>query len=380
MTPGGPHLVETGTGDAGERVRVTVIIPAFNAEATITETLQSVSSQTYKQLEIIVVDDGSTDRTADLIRAHGRQDPRLRLLQQRNRGVAVARNAGLMIARGEYIACIDADDLWLPTKIEKQLAVFEAATSPLAFVYTGYRVIDENDRILRNHRTLTDVSGQTLCRQLATNFFSNVSSLMAPAQLVRYWGGYETRLRAWGIEGAEDFLMQLRLATLGPVGCCREALVGYRMHAKNMSRAIDKAAESNLRAIALIAEEEPSIPVWVLRLGRARTVGFDLQMIAKGSVGDGLRLLANRLREDIVETLRMLGQSTWWFVYDAAGLRQPDPALGDHFRDADPTTAPWEGHMLLTDRQRRRLDRIDAEITNAEQGDYATCDHATPKT
>src|SRR4029450_365704 len=101
---------------------ISVIVPAFNAAATIQDSLHSISQQTYRNLEIIVVDDGSTDDTAAVARRHSLGDRRFRIVAQRNGGVASARNAGLQASRGAFIAFIDADDLWHPTKIAKQIA------------------------------------------------------------------------------------------------------------------------------------------------------------------------------------------------------------------------------------------------------------------
>lgn len=100
---------------------VSVVIPAFNAEATIDETLCSVRSQSHERLEIIVVDDGSTDDTVAVAERHADRDPRITIIRQDNAGVAAARNAGWQAARAEFIAFIDADDLWAPGKIERQL-------------------------------------------------------------------------------------------------------------------------------------------------------------------------------------------------------------------------------------------------------------------
>jgi glycosyltransferase involved in cell wall biosynthesis len=102
---------------------VSVIIPAYNAASCITECLESVLVQTHRDLEVIVVDDGSTDATGDL--ANAVRDPRIQVLRQTNRGAAAARNAGLSRCRGDYVQYLDADDLLSPRKIEKQLAALE---------------------------------------------------------------------------------------------------------------------------------------------------------------------------------------------------------------------------------------------------------------
>ncbi|MGD9614508.1 MAG: glycosyltransferase family 2 protein [Alphaproteobacteria bacterium] len=341
--------------------RVTVIIPAYNAEATIGETLASAAGQTWRDLEIIVVDDGSQDTTPDIIETHARRDSRIRLIRQANAGVAVARNTALAAATGRYAAWLDADDLWARQKIEKQLFVFASAAAPLSFVYTGYRLIDKNGYIRRNPRTLADLSGDTLCRQIATTYFTNISSLMVPVGLARHCGGHDPRLRAWGIEGAEDPRLQLRLAALGPNGCCRQALVGYRMHSANMSRAVARVARSNLKVLELAAGQEPTVPDWVFALGRARTVGFGLQMLAAGSVVGGLRFIEFRLAQDPVKTMRMPAMAAHWVGRAMLGRRPRDPEIGRRFDGADPATVPWEGHMLLPARDRQRLERADAE-------------------
>lgn len=99
--------------------QISVVIPAYNAEKYIARAVESVLKQTRPADEIIVVDDGSTDKTADMVRAFG---DRVRLIQQPNAGVSAARNAGIRAARGNWIAFLDADDEWLPEKLELQLA------------------------------------------------------------------------------------------------------------------------------------------------------------------------------------------------------------------------------------------------------------------
>lgn len=350
------------TGVPPEGPLVSVIVPAFNAETTLTATLQSVSAQSYKRLEIIVVDDGSSDATAGLAESIRKTEPRLTLIRQANAGVAAARNAGLAQAKGEYVSWLDADDLWHPTKLARQLEVFAAAKVPLGFVYTGYRLIDSQGVVVRNPRTLADVSGATVCRQIATTYFTNVSSIMAPRALAQELGGHDPRLRAWGIEGAEDLLLQLRLALRAPAGCVCQALVGYRMHGRNMSLSIARAARSNDKVLELISEAAPDIPRWVFRHGRARMVGFALQMMRAGDLRGGAAFLAHLAAGQPREVATMLFRIGGWVLHEAAGRRPVDPEVGMCFEEADPTTVPWEGHMLLSHTLRRRLDNCDAQV------------------
>lgn len=101
---------------------ISVIIPAYNAEVYISETIESIFNQTFKDFEIIVIDDGSTDSTVSIVKKYMSQDPRIRLVQQSNRGTSHARNNGIAHAKYNWIAPIDADDVLLPQRFEKQLA------------------------------------------------------------------------------------------------------------------------------------------------------------------------------------------------------------------------------------------------------------------
>ncbi len=105
------------------RPRVSVIIPAFNVDAYILESIRSVQGQTYTNFEIVVVDDGSTDGTAEVV-AQSSQE--IRLIRQANRGLPLARNAGILAAQGELVAFLDADDVWLPEYLEKQVDLINA--------------------------------------------------------------------------------------------------------------------------------------------------------------------------------------------------------------------------------------------------------------
>ncbi len=122
------------------RPELSVVIPVYNKEESITRALHSVLSQTFEAFEVVVVDDGSTDRSAEVVRAFG--DPRVRLISQENAGVSVARNRGIMAARCEYVALIDADDEWAPNFLETMYDVLE--NRPAAkIVSTLYQVQDQ---------------------------------------------------------------------------------------------------------------------------------------------------------------------------------------------------------------------------------------------
>lgn len=121
--------------------KVSVVIPAFNALRYLPRTVDSALAQSFGDFEVLIVDDESTDGTADWVRTIA--DRRVRLLEQKNQGAAAARNAGIRQARGEYIAFLDADDLWEPAKLERQVACLDARPE-VGVVYTWVRVIDQD--------------------------------------------------------------------------------------------------------------------------------------------------------------------------------------------------------------------------------------------
>jgi glycosyltransferase involved in cell wall biosynthesis len=124
---------------------VSVIVPVYNAEKYVVATIQSVLNQTYQNFELLIIDDGSPDRSIELCRQF--TDPRIKIICQENRGVAAARNHGIRLAQGEYIAFLDADDLWLPTKIAKHINHLQSDPS-IGISYSYSTLIDAKDKPL----------------------------------------------------------------------------------------------------------------------------------------------------------------------------------------------------------------------------------------
>jgi glycosyltransferase involved in cell wall biosynthesis len=214
--------------------QVTVVIPAYNAENTIDETLRSARSQTHRNIEIIVVDDGSMDQTAAIVARHAREDRRVRLIQQVNGGVARARNHGIREARGGLIAPLDSDDLWAPSKIKEQLGALREAGDEVALVYTLFAAIDETGRIVY-HQSGSGFEGRVMAELCDSNFIGNGSSVLMRRSAVLAAGGYDSRLRDMRAEGCEDYLLYFRIAERYEFRCVPEYLTGYRESAVSMS-------------------------------------------------------------------------------------------------------------------------------------------------
>ena len=198
---------------------VSVVIPAFNADSTIHRALSSVFAQGYRPLEIIVIDDSSTDDTAARVaRFHGQE---LRLITlPRNRGEAAAMNEGIAVARGEFVAFLDADDEWLPGKLQTQVPVL-IANPATSFVCSRWRQVDEAGRV--TEQPDPTLFGPTirisLWRELLARAFVLKSTVLVRSGLLAATGGFDTSLPV-----ADDQDMWIRLALLGGVGCHPEPL------------------------------------------------------------------------------------------------------------------------------------------------------------
>jgi glycosyltransferase involved in cell wall biosynthesis len=245
---------------------VSVVVPAYNAAATIEETLASVRNQTHGNLDIIVVDDGSVDQTATIVARHCADDRRVRLLRQANGGVAAARNAGVTAALGELVAIIDSDDLWQPSKIERQLRALRAAGPEAALVYCWSAPIDPEGRIIGWGDTpahFGDVLGQ-LCYG---NFIGNGSAALMRKSAVQAAGGFDPSLRARRAQGCEDWRLYLLIAERHHVALVADQLTGYRQVPGAMSCDV----EQMLRSDGLVRSEMLARhPEYKVQLDRGR--------------------------------------------------------------------------------------------------------------
>jgi glycosyltransferase involved in cell wall biosynthesis len=195
---------------------VSVLIPAFNAGRTIERALASVFAQDREEFELIVVDDGSTDDTAE--RAARYEGVRL-LRLRRNRGVSAASNAGVALAKGEFIAFLDADDEWLPGKLEAQIAVLEASPTT-SFVCGPWREVRlSGSTTVQPSRGQAHLYSETAWRELLAASFVLKSTVMARKACILNAGGFDEKLLI-----AEDQDMWIRLALLGTVGWYPEPL------------------------------------------------------------------------------------------------------------------------------------------------------------
>jgi glycosyltransferase involved in cell wall biosynthesis len=224
---------------------VSVVMPACNAATTIAASIDSVLAQDFADLELIVVDDGSTDATADIVRAVA--DPRVRLLQQQNKGVSVARNRAIAAARADLIAFLDADDLWRPDKLARQVALLRARPE-VGLCYTAQTIIDRDGKMISHYAAKPDYRGRCLPVLLRSNGLG-LSTVLTRAALLRELGGFEPSLRH-----CEDWDLWIRIATKAELDYIEDELTLYRFHPGSATADLDSLREAQLAVLARHAD------------------------------------------------------------------------------------------------------------------------------
>lgn len=207
--------------------RVSVLMPVRNGEAWLAAAIDSVLAQTLSDFELLVIDDGSTDRTAEIIAAYVARDARIRPLPQASLGLVAALNNGLTQARGDLIARLDADDLAGPARLATQVAAMDA-NGRLVLLGSWAEIIDSDGHVTGR---LTPESDPQMLRALLhrTNPIIH-SSIMMRTDAARRSGGYRA-----AFEAAEDYDLWLRLSEQGDIGILPLALVSYREHGGNVT-------------------------------------------------------------------------------------------------------------------------------------------------
>jgi glycosyltransferase involved in cell wall biosynthesis len=228
---------------------VSAVVPAYNAARTLRAAVESILLQTVGDIEVIVVDDGSGDDTAGVARAIG--DPRVRLVSQANGGASAARNAGIRSARGRYVAFLDADDLWLPEKLERQLAALRRHPDVHA-VHCGATYVDDDLRVLsvRPCRRWRDALLDVL-------LFENLPAF--PSSVLVRRDKLEERAFDSSLALLEDWDLAIYAARHWNLQPVEDALTLYRVHPANRSRDVEKHLAPGLRVLERLFAD-PSLP------------------------------------------------------------------------------------------------------------------------
>jgi glycosyltransferase involved in cell wall biosynthesis len=209
---------------------ISVIIPAYNAERTILETIKSVQNQTFSDFEIVVINDGSTDRTLELLQ--NVKDERLRVFSYKNSGVAVARNRGISHSTGEFISFIDADDLWTPDKLDLQLAALrQHPEAGVAYSWTYFLYEQENSTVPGKP---VFFEGNVYPKLLVENFIAHGSNLLIRRKCIESVGEFDSNF-----PHCADWDFYIRLAARWSFVVVPKHQIYYRQSPSSMTSKID---------------------------------------------------------------------------------------------------------------------------------------------
>ena len=217
--------------------KISVIMPAYNAEKYIGEAIESILNQTYKNFEFIIINDGSTDRTEDIILSY--DDPRIVYLKNKeNSGIVVSLNNGLKHAKGQYIARMDADDISLPTRFEKQLKYMEN-NQHISVLGTGLILFGEN--VQENKRVFTTDYKKSKAELLFAPCVAHPTVMIRKEVLDKNNICYENQYL-----GMEDFAMWCKIATVSEITSLYECLHYYRIHPQQITQNINTETRKRL--------------------------------------------------------------------------------------------------------------------------------------
>jgi len=235
-------------------------MPSYNYARYLTASIESVLSQSHHNLELIIIDDCSTDGSQDIADRWSRQDGRvITVFHKRNTGLSGARNSGLAAASGDLIALCDADDIWKKNKLEVQVSQF-CRHSDLGVVHSDAHIIDGSGNLtgqrysLEFHGRHQKCSGNLFRQFCLRNFVCN-STVLLRRECLDYAGGFDPRLRS-----LEDWVCWARISRKYLFGYVEDPLVLYRVHQTNLSRQVSAMAGFRVTAIGLLLDQYEDIP------------------------------------------------------------------------------------------------------------------------
>jgi glycosyltransferase involved in cell wall biosynthesis len=273
---------------------LTIVIPAYNVAVFVCAAVESALAQTMTDLEVIVVDDGSTDTTPAVLEdlVHARNDPRLRIVRQQNGGLSAARNTGIRYARGAFIGFLDGDDIWLPQKAKLQINTLQKdETIGISFSHSEY-LTEAGQRT--GSILLAGKANPSLHDMIRRNHVGNGSSVICRRECFEEAGLFSTELRS-----CEDYEMWCRILCLTTyrAALTPEALTLYRLRESSLSFNSTKFVENADRAMALLRREMPNVPTRIFQAGHAEHYRIAAwKAVSSRRRQDGLQLLIKALR------------------------------------------------------------------------------------
>lgn len=288
---------------------VSVIVPVYNRAHLVQETIQSILDQTYQFFEIILINDGSTDGSLAILNDFERKFPeKIRVIDQVNQGQIVARNNGIKIAKGSYIAFLDSDDLWLREKLERQIPLFEPG---VGLVYSGTEIIDEGGQTTRIEPADENMSGDIYPQLLVKNRMTG-GTVVVTAEVLDRVGVFSTEFKA-----AENWDLWLRICKISQARVVAEPLVKYRIHSDNMSGDTQLMINAKLKIIEKHCDLDSKDPV-IARYSRLALADYHYREGLHYFSGEEFR----RARKEFLSVLKFS------FVYRDTWMRLARSLLG----------------------------------------------------
>jgi len=231
---------------------VSILMPVFNGAAFVGQAIESAIAQTYPDFELIIVNDGSTDNSAEVIRPY-LADPRIRYLEQPNGGVAAARNSAFRVAKGLYIGFLDQDDVWLPEKLALQIAYLKMSPQ-CAMVHARQGYIDDKGRRVESEFiNVEPVEGQCFRALFDKNRIA-VLTVLARRSVIEEVGGFNAHS-----SGGDDYELWLRIAWNYSIGFLDQVVAHYRVHSNNVSHDAFRMTVTDLAVIDSILRDLPDV-------------------------------------------------------------------------------------------------------------------------
>jgi glycosyltransferase involved in cell wall biosynthesis len=286
--------------------KISVIIPAYNSGSFLAEAIESALSQTYRSIEIICIDDGSTDNTRDVALSFG---SKVKYVYQDNRGVSAARNAGIRLSQGRFIAFLDSDDKWDSRKLEKQAALF-SQNPKFGLVHSDvYYWGPGQDQKTMSQRERQVIDGDCYLRL----FFSNpviTSTVLIRKECIDFVGPFDETLSV-----SEDWDLWIRISRYFRLAYISEPLVAYRLHEGSLTTNSIKMRQGDLFVVERTLKNDPALK---FRLGPSRV----RKMVFKLSFGVGyhyfsdneLHLARHYLKKAILNRPRSLVPITYYLA------------------------------------------------------------------
>jgi glycosyltransferase involved in cell wall biosynthesis len=295
-----------------DRPLVSVIIPAYNAARFVAQAVESVLAQSYRPVEILVIDDGSTDDTARVLEPY--RDA-IRYIRQPNGGPSRARNNGLAHARGELIAFLDADDVWLPDKLSRQVRCLEESPAVGVVHCDTYNLDEQSGARSRRATPRDDFAGNCYARLFRGNQVT-YSTVVIRRECLDRVGPMDERYTH-----AEDYDLLLRLARRFPFAYVPEPLAVYRLHDTNATRNAWRLVSGELAVLQKTIREDPALKRLLgARLMRERLFGLHFHLGYSAFLQEDLRSARHHF---LGAALAGRWKSRPWLLYLASWLPLP---------------------------------------------------------